>query len=75
MTCTLIKCTMSRIATCIPLHEETVKDMQSYTGIRPTEGFLALQTSRGRVGTPPQKPWVASMELCCRKLGLNPDFQ
>ena len=23
------------------------------------------------MGTPPQKPWFASMELCCKILGLN----
>ena len=40
-------------------------------GIWPTERFVALPASRGRVGTPPQKPWLANMELCCRRLALN----
>ena len=45
--------------------------MQRFTVSGLQECFVALQPSRGRVGMPPQKPWLSSMELCCRRLGLN----
>ena len=33
--------------------------------------YIVLQPSRIRLGTPIQKAWLASMELCCRKFSLD----
>ena len=54
------------LANSIPLRG--IRKYAELYSIWPKERFVALQSSRGRVGTPPQKP---RLELCCRRLGLN----
>ena len=63
----------SNIGRASGIHSWRVREglREELVGICPKEHFIALQPSRGRLGTPPQKPWLASMELCCKRLGLN----